>query len=184
MRFQRVEDAIRICRGHLDSTESRNTEIETYLVGYILAVIYAEYEKWLREAIATRAAGVGDAAILAFVRAAAARVLRSIKCHEIAGILGWFGEDCKTTFQKAVNNTPAQAAYDNIIVNRMSVAHASGTNMTLGEVEQAFTDSQEVLKQVMIALGLLHAAGGARVADGECAADEPNAADEGNVAGV
>lgn len=89
-----------------------------------------------------------------FVRAAVSRVVRSIKCHEIAGILGWFGEDCKTGFQKAVNNTPAQAAYDNIIVNRQHVAHAGGTNMTLAEVEKAFADSPEVLEEVEIALGL------------------------------
>ena len=155
MRYQRVDQALSACQAHLDSTESRNTEIEAYLVGYLLVTIYSAYEERVRELLLARIARITeDAAVSSFVDSAYARIVRGIRCSDLAGVLGHFGALLKKAFQDNVNNTAAQVAYDNIINNRHSLAHRSGTNMTFAEVQKDYVASQSVLENLGTSLGL------------------------------
>ena len=154
MRLQRIDYVLASCRAHLDSTASRSTEMEAYLVGYLLVIICSAYEQRIKDLVIARSKHSKDVDLTSFVTGVSARVVRSIKCSEVAGVLGLFGSHCKEKFQQDVNDTPAQVAYDNIINNRHMVTHGGGTNMTFADVEREYRKSRLVLDAMGSALGL------------------------------
>ena len=135
MKFTQLDNAMDVCKQHLDNTGARGTEIENYLVGYLLVNICSEFEIRLKKLVEIRAARSGDKHLHNFVMYASSRVIRSIKVGEIAGYLGGFGADWKTSFHDSVLDTPSHVGYDNIMTNRISVAHLTGTLMTFADLE-------------------------------------------------
>src|SRR5262245_2289699 len=123
MNFPRINDAMARCKAHLDATSTRGTEIETYLVGYLIILIIAEYEVRLEKLMEIRTSRVTDVHIQNFMRVAVDRMTRSIKVGEIAGLLGHFGADYKAAFNDAMAALPLAATYyDNVMQNRHLVA--------------------------------------------------------------
>jgi hypothetical protein len=155
MKFKRIEDAFETCKKHLDSTNSRNTEIESFLVGYLIVLVIAEYEVLLEKILAKRADRIKDAHVQSFVKVAVDKLTRSIKIGEVSGLLSHFGSDYKKAFVDANQKTPtAMTYYDNIMANRHLVAHQTGTTMTLLELETAFIESKIVFQTLADALTL------------------------------
>jgi hypothetical protein len=154
VKFTQLENALTVCKNHLDNTGTRGTEIESYLVGFLLVNICSEFEIRLRKILEMRAAHPGDTYLSNFVVYASGRIIRSIKIGEIAGYLGGFGTDWKDNFHSAVKDKPPHVAYDNIMANRQLVAHVSGTMMTFAELEAAFQEACHVLTAVANAVGL------------------------------
>jgi hypothetical protein len=119
MKFTRIEDALTNTKNHLDSTNSRNTEIESYLVGYLIVLVIAEYEVLLEKIIERRADRIQDSHVQSFVKVAVDKLTRSIKIGEVSGLLGHFGGTYKKSFQDANLKAPkAVTYYDNIMENR------------------------------------------------------------------
>jgi hypothetical protein len=54
MTFKRIDHALGVCKKHLDATGTRNTPIESCLVGYLLTIIYAEYETIIHKIVVMR----------------------------------------------------------------------------------------------------------------------------------
>jgi hypothetical protein len=154
MKFPQSDNAIAVCKDHLDRTGARGTEIESYLVGYLLVSICSEYEIRLRRILEVRATKVADRHVCSFVTHALGKIVRSIKVSEIAGTLGGFGLDYKKGFHDIIDGTTAHTAYDNIMTNRHSVAHKTGTNITFSELEAAFKESNEIITAIAKAVGL------------------------------
>jgi hypothetical protein len=154
VKFTQLENALAVCKNYLDSTGTRGTEIESYLVGFLLVNICSEFEIRLRKIFEIRAGHPGDAYLCNFVIYASGRIIRSIKIGEIAGYLGGFGTDWKDSFHSAIKDKPPHVAYDNIMTKRQLVAHVSGTMMTFAELETAFNDACHVLTAIANALGL------------------------------
>jgi hypothetical protein len=50
-----VDHAIEACRAHLEATGTSNTEIEAYLVRYLLVLTCGEYERTVEELVMARA---------------------------------------------------------------------------------------------------------------------------------
>lgn len=154
MDFPRIEAVLKSCRDHLDEAEARNTEIELFLVNYILGVIYSEYEQAIRASIVARAQTGHDAHHDAFVTVAVKRITRSFKFSELSGYLNSFHPDCKKGFMAEVENTQYHSAWDSLMKSRQDFAHASGAQLTLEEVEKYYQDSQVVLDAFEKAIGL------------------------------
>ncbi len=154
MDFNRIDQAMATCKTHLDATGSRNTEIESMLVGYLLAIIYAEFEKKLKKLVAHRASRTKDAEIISFCSAVTKYVLRSINIGDIKGALAHFAPSYKDAFKDAVEGMPIHAAYDNIVLNRHGVAHVAGTNLTFSELEKEFPLSLGVFTEIANVLGI------------------------------
>jgi hypothetical protein len=154
MKFPRLDNAMAVCKLHLDTTGARGTEIESYLVGYLLMIICAEFDDRFKKLIETRAARAGDAQLKNFIVHACGRIVRGNKVAELTGHLSGFGGACKTDFHSAVAAT-AVTSYDNIMTNRHTVAHyTTSHSMTFADLERAYNDSRDVLKAVATALGL------------------------------
>lgn len=143
--MRRSDEAIQICRDHLDVTGMRNSEVETYLVHYLLVLIYADYEQRIIEVVSRRGATSGDVPVGEFMNWAARRLVRSILYSEIKGVAGYFGENVKGELANRLDETPEAAAYNNIITNRHRLAHTGGLTMTLQELERAYVQSVSVL---------------------------------------
>jgi hypothetical protein len=155
MTLRRIDNALAVCKTHLDGTDTRGTEIESYLVAYLLTLVASEYEQRVEALFSLRAMKCGDPHVHSFVTSACGRIIRSPRCSEIAGALGMFDAKCKTDFQAKVNNQACQTSYDKIITNRQLVAHLTGSNMTFAELERDAAESIMVLEAVVDALGLL-----------------------------
>lgn len=153
MEFPRLDSAITTCRRHLQETNSFNTEIEAIVVGYLLAVTYAEYEQTVRRLISERGR-TDDERLTAFVRVATERIVRSLRLSELKGFLGFFHEDCKQALHDEVNDTRAHLAYDSIINSRQDLTHRFVASMTLAEFEDFYRESVVVLEAMERALHL------------------------------
>lgn len=154
MNFPRIDTAMKACKEHLVATGTLGTEIESYLVAFLLVAIVSEFEERFEAIAAKRVARVPDPHIQRFAAAAVARVVRSPKINELNGFLKMFGEDCRDAFKAKVSGTPMEAAYGNILENRMLIAHKFVTNMTFSELESAYPDGVKVVSAVAEALGL------------------------------
>ena len=155
MRFGQLDYEIRQCEQHLDATATRNTEVENYLVRYLLVRICAEYEARIRTLVQRRCLRINDPHLLSFANWGAEVAAKHFDISDLAGMLKKFGDDYKKTFHDAVNNKDCHRAWDNIYNNRLTVAHGNGmVLMTLGDLKTAYNDSLVVIDELIKALCL------------------------------
>lgn len=148
MRLERARNLIALLEERLrpDAGAPADPLIESVVVNYMLTVIYADLEQAVRDEIARYADEGPDARIATFVSKSAKRVVRSIKCNELAGTLAMFDDPCKKHFQEQVNDTPAQVAYDRVVGGRHEQAHAGGSSMSWDDMKRD-VDHCEVVMQ-------------------------------------
>jgi len=155
MRFGQLDYEIRQCEQHLDTTATRNTEVENYLVRYMLVRICAEYETRIAALVQRRCSRINDQYLLRFSHWGAKLATRNFNVGDISGMLGLFGEDYKKTFSDAVLKTEAETAWNNIYTNRHTVAHGNGTvMMTFPDLVRDYADSVVVIDKIVTALCL------------------------------
>lgn len=145
--FVRVESAFAACRDHLDATDTFNSEVESFLVSYLLIAIRAEFEQHVTSLLRRRTAVDTDDHLTAWGAYSVGRLARKITVGDLSGLLAAFSQTCKDRFSDSVTNTVHHLAYDSIVNNRQLVAHAAGGGMTLGELETAFRDACQILEQ-------------------------------------
>lgn len=149
MDFPEVEEALGACERHLHGTKSFNTEIESFLVQYLLVVICREYENTIEALVEKRAGRAGDRHLTRFVKSATDNIFRSVKINEISGFLGRFGDDYKTKFNDFVqNNSDVHASFDNIVLNRHAITHRGMVQMTFNELSKSFDKSKRLLDEI------------------------------------
>ncbi|MDQ3258320.1 MAG: HEPN domain-containing protein [Acidobacteriota bacterium] len=156
MRFSQLDYEFRQCEQHLDATGTRNTEIETYLVRYLLVRICAEYETRIEILVQKRCASrVNDQHVFNFAFWGTEISTKRYKIENLSETLKRFGADYQKTFVDAVLNKACAAAWNNICTNRHSVAHENGAvMMTLSELKTAYQDSLIVIDELVKALCL------------------------------
>jgi len=152
--FDRTSRALALCRNHLETTASSGTEIESFIVGYALTAMHAEFEKAVKNAIRERCEVVADPHLRNFTSQAADRLVRSIRISELSGILGYFDGACKRTFQDSLHQSKSESFYNNIQTNRQAVAHDAVHHATMSEITNWFTEAQTVIVRFREALGL------------------------------
>ena len=130
----------------------RSTEIENYLVQYLLVRIWAGYEERVSALVHRRCSRIADVHVKAFSQKHA--TFKRFTIHDITQTLAKFGDDYKDTFHTAVMGGLAHVAWDNMHTNRQAVAHSSPIPMTFSELKQSYTDSLVVLDQLVSALTL------------------------------
>src|SRR5262249_52136262 len=101
MDFERIDNALEVCKKHLDATGSRNTEVEIYLTGYVLVVACSEFEQRFEALVSKRCVRHPDAWLIAFMAHATDKLIRSPGISELSGFLGRFDAQCKEDFKSA-----------------------------------------------------------------------------------
>jgi len=155
MRFSQLDEEIKLCERHLETTGTRNTQIENYIVRYLLVRVCAEYETRIKTLVQRRCTRVNDAHILSFTNRGAELAARNFNIGDITGVLGMFGEDYKAAFKQAVHSQTCHAAWDNIYNNRHTVAHGDGSvMMTFNDLKRDYANSLVVIEEIVKALCL------------------------------
>jgi hypothetical protein len=154
MQFGRLDFHLQKCEQHLDNTKTRNTEIESYFVQYLLTRICAEYETRISILVERRCARMRDIHIKRFTTRSARDACKYFSIGDIKGILGRFGDDYKQSFHDQIMNTASHVAWDNIYNNRQAVAHGAGAQMSFPDLKKNYQESLIVLDAIVAALGL------------------------------
>jgi predicted PhzF superfamily epimerase YddE/YHI9 len=154
MTFASLESLMQRCEEHLDATNTRNTEIESYFVQYLLVRICAEYEARVTTLVRRRCSRPRDHHLKSFAQKTAEYVCKHFAIGDIGKVLERFGSDYKQAFHGQVMSGMAHVGWDNIYTNRQAVAHTTGTQMSFGDLKQNYQDSLAVLDALVSALGL------------------------------
>lgn len=146
--LRRSADLLSLLEQHLRPTPASVPDplIESVVVNYMLTVIYADIEIAVHAELAAYGARTLDPRMSSFVTSAARRVVRSVRCSELSGVLNMFDEDCKRHFQSIVNDTAAQTAFDRVMSGRQDQAHALGSDLTLSDVKRDMKHCKAVLQ--------------------------------------
>jgi len=148
MKFKVVEEAIKECRQHLDSTKTGGSQTENRLAAYLLVLISAQFELRIEAIIEAYAKRQKDRRIESFILGAAGKQLRSPKISTITGFLSWFDGKWGETFTKHAGNQ-ATAAYDSIISNRHAFVHEAQCNVTISDLEGFYHDGSPVFSALV-----------------------------------
>ena len=154
MRLPVVDAEIELCEEHLRAAGAFDTEIETFLVRYLLVLICGRYEETIESLVVRRAERAGDAQVTQFVKSAVDRMVRSPKTSDIAGLLDRFGEEEKDRFREKVKDTRAELSFNGIVANRHAIAHGGTVQMTFEDLRKDYSRSLAVLEECASALGV------------------------------
>ena len=154
MKFYKLDFDLQKCDEHLGATKTRNTEIESYFVQYLLIRICAEYEERIKLLVERRCSRVEDHHIKRFSKSSAEYIIRHFKVTDIKGILKRFGDDYKQAFDNSVD-AQGEVAWNNIYNNRKDVAHKKDVvHMSFNDLKKNYQESLAVLDALACALGL------------------------------
>ncbi|MEW6183592.1 MAG: HEPN domain-containing protein [Bacillota bacterium] len=146
MKSERIDQAIEVCRDHLQVSGAFGTEIEAFLTRYLLLLIYAVFEESIKATISDRSKIYNDPDLYQFTNSCVNKICRSIMISEVSGLLGRFNSSYKEAFQqKLTGNELLVTAYNNIVQNRHMTAHSSGSNMTFLELVDAYQKAKAII---------------------------------------
>lgn len=151
--FIRTKAAIENCSIHLDSTRSRNTEIESYLTRHILVILCAEIQQEIYLALENRAHLNGDSELKNFAVASGKKILRSVSKKDIANFVGMFGARAKEHLNSNVDDAEV-TLYNNAISKRHDVAHSNGTNITFIELIDIINSAEKLILAIGNAISM------------------------------
>jgi RiboL-PSP-HEPN len=159
MPLTRIENAIAICKSHLDSIDINNPdliEIETYIVSALILIIASAYEDLIERLFGERATKCGDNHVSSYVQSTISQKFRSPDLGKIAEVLSKFGSDYRESFHNNIMNTEAHAAWDNIMKARHAIVHKRGNlNITFRELEITYPKTISVINELKNVLGII-----------------------------
>ena len=157
MKILKIDQALELCKSHLDNTGCRNTEIEIYIARYLQVMICASYEGKIKEIIAEKMSRTRKSYIQSFANSYMKNLLRSIKTGDLGEILNKFGSKYREKFIAKINQTVetqrAQTYFNNIVTERHITAHDAGSSMTFDELVRMYNDSHIIIdffKEVLL----------------------------------
>lgn len=130
----RTRSFLEECRTHIDNTSSSGTEVEAFLAQYLLVALCSEMQEEVYRVVEMRATRCGDDELCSFVLSSSKKLLRSVKVSELSGFVGHFGVERKRRFMSSLDEM-ATMQYNSAVESRHSVAHRSGAQVTLSELE-------------------------------------------------
>jgi carboxypeptidase C (cathepsin A) len=150
MRINEIDDAIKICDSHLSSTNTVGTKIETYLVSYLLVLAVNCFERELliliKKSISCR--NCEDISNY-YLKSTLEKILKKFKSSDLADFIKLLSEDHYKKYKKMRNNRKIAKVftfYDNIQINRQSVAHKEGVNMTFIEFKKFYNEGHYIIE--------------------------------------
>ncbi len=153
--FSYSENAICKCREHLTETKTFSTEIETFLVHYLLVLICSEFESRVLEITLERVKKTGDSQVFSFVGNIIQRKFRRLRTGEMSELLKQFDSELSDKFDKIVNNSPEQVSFNNIVNNRHDFAHGNKSiEMSFNDLESDFKKAKKIFEIYSSVLGI------------------------------
>ena len=154
MQFASIDYQIKICKDHLDATNTWTTEAEFVFTQYLLIRICAEWELRIPTMFERRCARSTDPHLKEFATTSAKYFTKRFDITDLGNTLKRFGGNYHSDFNTAVMSGNAHIAWSNVYSNRHAVAHMSGVQMTFNDLLQAYQDALPVLDALVLVLGL------------------------------
>lgn len=151
MRIPRVDEALSRCKQIRSTAVSTGLDVQDLLARALLVLIYAEFERVIREQIVKRCEGIPDSAVSQFVVSCVENVFRSLGIGALGGLLGRFDDESRREFQNRVDQNTTNM-YDSLMRNRNAAAHGEGVSATLEEIEEYYLHAHVVLDHFREAL--------------------------------
>src|SRR6266571_2212741 len=152
MRLSDIDYAIEVCRKHLDSTNTRNTDVEDFLARFLLVHMCRVYESEIKRFVIERAMHSKDQYLVSYIASTLDRRLRLKIADLKEDILSKFGPEQTEAFNAALDPDDVNY-YSNIIVNRHAAAHDSGpVTITFEDISRTASQSGRVLDALEAAL--------------------------------
>ena len=118
--FSDVQKNLEQCEKHLKDTETRGTDMESYLVRFLLVYICGKFEKEIERIVVERAEKSQDLELAQYVKGSF-EPHRYLRVEALRGkILKKFSKRLADEFDKQVKDTKPEIHYSNIIANRNS----------------------------------------------------------------
>jgi hypothetical protein len=154
MQFASIDYQIKVCKDHLDATNTWTTEAEFVLVQFLLIRICAEWELRMPAMFERRCARNIDAHLKEFATGSVKYFARRFDITDIGKTLKRFGGNYHKDFNDAVTATNAYTAWASVYANRHAVAHLGGVQMTFSDLMTAYQDALQVFDDLVTTLGL------------------------------
>lgn len=154
MKFGSIDYRLQSCKNHLDATNSWATEIELYLVQYLIVRICAELEDRIPILFERRCRRGTDAQLTQFAIKTVHYVTKRFTIQDLGVVLRRFDVGYHKSFNDAVISNNSHLAWDSIYNNRHAVAHGAGIQMSFNDLSKAYQDCLPVLDAIASALGL------------------------------
>ena len=157
----KTSDALEKCKEHLQDTKSLDSPIATYLAQYLSIIFCAEMEETIKhlfnQAVKNRSNQLSDSELQEFINNQLKKLKHSgLKKGELADYVKTFSEQAKEKFNNQLENKDSEiTAYNNMIINRHSVAHTSQVSQfSFLELKKAVESANKILIAMQIALQL------------------------------
>lgn len=149
----RTKTALKECQEHLKATAASGTAIESYLTQHILVLLSADMQQAIYGLLEKKAEQVSEKSIRGYVSSTRKNIIREVTKSGITGFVSRFGTDARRKFDDCLKDKEQEISwYGNAIVNRDSVAHRQGAQVTFSEILQAVAAAELILSAVEIAL--------------------------------
>lgn len=154
MNFGSIDYRMQSCKNHLDATNSWGTEVEAFLVQYLIVRIYAELEERIPKIFERRCVRGGDVQLTQFAVRTVQYVTKRFSIEDLGKLLKRFDDAYHARFNTVVISNNSHLAWDSIYSNRHAVAHGAGIQMNFTDLSKAYQDCLPVLDALVTALGL------------------------------
>ena len=154
-----TQTAISDSRSHLAQFPGADPVVGSYLTRYANWLMCAEIEKVVSELIRNRLlAGCGDQATASFVRSIRRGAVRNATFAEIREKVSLFGSQYRANFDELISQTVEEGGKEKLgiaVENRNTNAHDHPEDITLRELEDAFSVASKVVEAVRDVLSTL-----------------------------
>ena len=141
MRIDRIDRYLEVCKAHLESTGSWNTEIESLLAGTILVIAYAEFETLVNSEIQRKADSLPPEKLQTIQSNDGSLGHRGLLTSQLAHLLEQIDASLAVNFKsRRTANQRAETFYNNIVTDRHQLAHGPGAIANFGDVERFYEE--------------------------------------------
>lgn len=143
--FLDVQKDLERCEKHLKDTNTKGTEIEWYLMHFLLVRIGGKFEKEIERIIVNRAKKSGDSELGQYIENNF-EPQKHLWVGDLRGkILKKFNQRIADKFDEQIKDKNPAIRYDNIVRNRHCAAHGGHLTMTFDELKKTFPDAIKLL---------------------------------------
>ena len=147
MRIDEIDDAIEVCREHLNESGAWGSDVESFLTQYVLVRIRANFEQAVDALLRQPLAEVNDEYVIALAEHGIRLISRGSRTSHISETLGRIDATnaLRNRFRSSISNTPIEQSFNRIAESRNAVAHGSGANFTFQELVDHYERAHMVL---------------------------------------
>ncbi len=151
--FESIDMQIEESQKEIKLINEKGIDVEKIKLQYLrslILLIVSEYENILEKIFIHRASLCNDEHVLNYVKFQIEKKFRSPDLGKINQTLGFFDNTIKKSFMDTINNTPTQAAWDNIMKARHFIVHKQGAlNITFEELLLSYKETKKVLYEIL-----------------------------------